>query len=99
MKFTNRSFHFAIISLVIMAIFITLSAINRNGSTQLDALIGFLITLYFVTVIIGLLTSLLSIKESRTTRWYIAFVVNIGLALWLGYYTWQNLSSIATAFS
>ncbi|SCY21006.1 hypothetical protein SAMN05192588_1682 [Nonlabens sp. Hel1_33_55] len=99
MNFSKRSFHFAVFSIILMVVFLILSVVNRNGSTDLDSIVGYLITLFFVTVIIGFVLALLSIREPATTQKYIGLIVNVGLALFLGYHTLQNLSSIAQAFS
>lgn len=99
MNFSKRSFHFAIFSLILMVLFLALSAISRDGSTSIDSLIGYLITLFFVTVIIGFVLALISLKEPSSTIKYIGFIVNLALFALLGYNSLQNLSSISQVFS
>ena len=99
MNFSKRSFHFSVFSIILLVAFLILSTTNRNGSTAFDSVVGYLITLFFVTVIIGFVLALLSIKEKASLKKHIALVVNIGLALLLTYHTLQNLSTISQAFS
>lgn len=99
MNFSKRSFHFAIFSLILMVLFLALSSISRDGSTSFDSLIGYLITLFFVTVIIGFVLALISLKEPSSTIKYIGLIVNLVLFALLGYNSLQNLSSISQAFS
>ena len=99
MNFSKRSFHFAIISIVLMVVFLVLSATSRNGSTSLDSIVGYMITLFFVTVVIGFICALLSLREQASTHKYIGLIVNIGLLILLVVNTLQNLSTVKEAFS
>ncbi|WP_194851198.1 hypothetical protein [Nonlabens antarcticus] len=99
MNFSKRSYHFAIISIVLLVIFLALSIINRNGSTSFDDIVGYLITLFFVTVIIGFVCAMLSLREASSTQKYIGLIINVVLAILLTVNTLQNLSTIAGAFS
>lgn len=99
MNFSKRSYHFAVISLVLMGVFLILAAVDRNGSTSLDDVIGYLITLFFVTVFIGFVCALLGIRESASYQKMIGLVVNVILMILLIFNVLQNLSSIAEVFS
>ena len=99
MNFSKRSFHFAIISIVLMVLFLILSVTNRNGSTSFDDLVGYLITLFFVTVVLGFVCALLSLRERASTQKYIGLVVNVILTILLVFNTLQNLSAISEVFS
>jgi heme A synthase len=99
MNFSKRSFHFAIISIVLMVVFLALSISSRNGSTSLDSLVGYLITLFFVTVIIGFICAMLSLREKATTQKYVGLIINVVLAIMLAINTMENLSTVAEVFS
>lgn len=99
MNFSKRSFHFAIISIVLMVIFLILSATNRNGSTSMDSIVGYMITLFFVTVVIGFVFALLSLREKASKEKYIGLAINVILLILLMVNTFQNLSTITQVFS
>jgi heme A synthase len=99
MNFSKRSFHFAIISIVLMVVFLALSIINRNDSTSLDSLVGYMITLFFVTVIIGFICAMLSLKEKTAAQKYVGLIINVVLAILLTIHTMENLSTVAEVFS
>jgi len=99
MNFSKRSFHFAIISIVLMVIFLILSATNRNGSTSMDSIVGYMITLFFVTVVIGFVFALLSLREKASKEKYIGLAINVILLILLMVNIFQNLSTITQVFS
>lgn len=99
MNFSKRSFHFAIISIVLMVIFLILSATNRNGSNSMDSIVGYMITLFFVTVVIGFVFALLSLREKASKEKYIGLAINVILLILLMVNTFQNLSTITQVFS
>ena len=99
MNFSKRSFHFAIISILLMVIFIVLSITNRNGSTRLDDLVGYLITLFIVTVVAGFICALLGWREKATLEKYIGLAVNLIFVSLLAINALQNQSAIARVFS
>lgn len=99
MNFSKRSFHFAIISIVLMVIFLILSATSRNGSTSMDSIVGYMITLFFVTVVIGIVFALLSLREKASKEKYIGLAINVILLILLMVNTFQNLSTITQVFS
>ncbi len=99
MNFSKRSFHFAIISIALLVLFLLLSASNRNGSTSFDDAVGYMITLFFVTVLLGFICSLLGIREPATTQKYIGLVINVVLVILLAVNTLRNLSAVASVFS
>lgn len=99
MNFSKRSFHFAILSIILMVVFLTLSVTNRNGSTSLDSLVGYMITLFFVTAVLGFICAMLSLREPSSTQKQIGLIVNVVLVVLLVVNTLQNLSLITEAFS
>jgi|GEM_PF-1225817 len=99
MNFSKRSFHFAVISIVLMVLFLLLSVTNRNGSNSLDDVVGYMITLFFVTVVLGFICALLSLRETATTQKYLGLVINLVLMILLVVNTLQNLSAISEVFS
>ena len=99
MNFSKRSYHFAVFSILLMAAFLLLSVSSRNGSTSLDDIVGYLITLFFVTVIIGFICSMVSLREPASYQKFIGLVVNVILMILLVVNTLQNLSAVAGVFS
>lgn len=87
MKYSKRSFHFAWISVVIASIFLILSQLDRGKSVQFDMIIGYLITLQYMSVLTGFTCAILSLREEKTQSQRWAFGINILLFLLLvGYF-------------
>lgn len=76
-----------------------LSIANRNGSTSMDNIVGFMITLFLITVIVGFVLSLFSLKETPTLKKYVALSINSILMIMLVINVLQNLSTIQELFS
>ncbi|BAO54164.1 hypothetical protein [Nonlabens marinus] len=99
MNFSKRSYHFAAFSIVLMVAFLVLSVSNRNGSTRLDDVVGYMITLFFVTVTIGFVCAMVSLREQASYQKIIGLVVNTILMILLAVNLLQNLSAVAGVFS
>jgi hypothetical protein len=75
-----------------MAVFLSLSLIDRTAANSaMDDVTGFLITLFFITVIGGFVFGLLSLKESSDWRKTLGLIVNTGLFLLLALNVYRNL--------
>ncbi len=75
-----------------MAVFLILSTVQRTkDNTAMNDVMAFLITLFMITVVTGFVFALLSIKDDHSTKKAFAFIVNVGLFLFLDYYVLQNL--------
>ncbi len=99
MNFSKRSYHFAVFSIILMIAFLVLSLSNRNGNTSLDDLVGYMITLFFVTVTLGFICAMISIREAASYQKFAGMVVNVILMILLTVNTFQNLSAVAEVFS
>lgn len=77
MKYSKRSLHFAWISLVIATLFLILSQISRDASSQFDMIIGYLITCQYMSILIGFAVAMMSLREERTRPQQWAFFINI----------------------
>ena len=78
-----------------MAIFLILSTVQRTkDNAAMNDVTAFLITLFMITVATGFVFALLSIRDAHSTKKAFAFIVNVGLFLFLGYYVLQNLIAI-----
>ena len=83
-----------------MAAFLVLSTIERTkDNAGINDVTGYLITLFFVTVVVGFVLSLVSVKEDSTLKRNAALVINIGLFLLLVYTVLQNLVDTESFFS
>ncbi|MFT6097187.1 MAG: hypothetical protein ACJAXY_001855 [Nonlabens sp.] len=76
MKNTKRSFHFAIVSSILVTVFTMLSQITRTVSNSINDGIGYLMTLFFITIIAGVVYSFLSFRESYHWKKYVAIGIN-----------------------
>lgn len=76
MKHTKRSFHFAIISTVLLVIFTILTQTIRSVDNNINDITGYLMTLFFVTIFMGFLYSLLSLKEKYHWKKYVGIGFN-----------------------
>lgn len=83
MKYSKRSLHFAWISVILLSVFLILSQLNRDNSTQFDMIIAYLITFQYMSILIGFTCSVLSLREEKTKRQKIAFWINILLFIGL----------------
>ncbi|MGJ8683995.1 MAG: hypothetical protein ACSHWW_05190 [Nonlabens sp.] len=93
MKYSKRSFHFAWISIVLASMFLIFSQISRDGSTEFDMLISYLITFQYMSILIGFACAIMSRKEEKTQpqRW--AYYINILLfAIMAGYFIFSYVS-------
>jgi uncharacterized membrane protein YagU involved in acid resistance len=89
----------AAISIVLAVIFLILSTISRDGITWMDDVIGFLITLFIITVLLGFVCSLLSLREPSSKQKLLGLAVNIVLFVLLAVSVFQNLDTITSMFS
>tara|TARA_R110002012_G_scaffold44501_3_gene119206 strand:+ start:451 stop:741 length:291 start_codon:yes stop_codon:yes gene_type:complete len=83
MKYSKRSLHFAWISIVLLSLFLILSQLNRNASTQFDMILPYLITFQYMSVLIGFTCSVLSLREEKTKKQKLAFWINVLLFIGL----------------
>jgi uncharacterized membrane protein HdeD (DUF308 family) len=87
MKYSKRSFHFAVFSVIILNVFYIFSHIERNPAWQLDDLVGFLIILLMVCSAMGVLSGFIAITEPSNKRKWVGLAVNasvvVGVILYL----------------
>jgi hydrogenase/urease accessory protein HupE len=75
-----------------MSVFLSLSLIERTAANSaMDDVTGFLITLFFITVIGGFMYALFSLREPNSWRKILGLVVNIGLFLMLALNVYRNI--------
>jgi len=99
-NYSKRAFHFSVFSLILMAVFLVLSTIERTKSnTGMNDVTGYLITLFFVTVLVGFILSVIGLREPSNLKKIAALVINVGLFLLLGYAVVQNLMDMDAFFS
>ncbi|AZQ44915.1 hypothetical protein [Nonlabens ponticola] len=99
MKHSKRSYHLAAFSIILLVVFLTLSVINRDGSTMLDDIVGYLITLFFVTVLAGFVFAMLSLREPSSRVKTIGLAVNVILFVLLAVNVLLNLQRVTAAFA
>lgn len=86
MKYSKRSLHFAWISIVLLTIFLILSQLDRNASTQFDMVIAYLITFQYISVLIGFTCAILSLREEKTKMQKLSFWINVFLFIGLAFF-------------
>lgn len=86
MKYSKRSLHFAWLSLIIASLFLILSQVSRNNSTQWDGVVSYLITFQYMSILIGFTMAVLGMREekNKSQRW--ASIINILLFIALASY-------------
>ncbi|WP_298954840.1 hypothetical protein [uncultured Nonlabens sp.] len=99
MKNTKRSFHMAIFSSVLLLVFTLLSYTTRTAGNNINDITGYLMTLFFVTVVMGFVLSLLSIKENYHWKKYVGIGINTFLFILLVLGLLGNLVDIVDAFN
>ncbi len=99
MKYSKKSFHFAIISSILLLVFTLLSQTARTATNNINDIAGYLMTLYLVTVTLGLVFSILSIKEPYHWKKYVGIGINIFLFVMTGIAIAGNLQDMVEAFS
>ncbi|ARN77932.1 hypothetical protein BST97_07935 [Nonlabens spongiae] len=78
-----------------MVVFLILSTVQRTkDNTAMNDVTAFLITFFMITVLTGFVFALLSIRDGHSTKKAFAFIVNVVLFLFLGFYVLQNLVAI-----
>jgi len=95
MKYSKRAMHFCVITLVIGSLFLILSQIERSESFNVDRIVGYLVTLQFMSIFIGFAVSMVAISEKDKTvkqRWAIGINVLLFLAL-ASYFIYQYFSN------
>ncbi|WP_438969289.1 hypothetical protein [Nonlabens sp.] len=98
MKHTKRSFHFAIISSVLLVVFTILSQTTRTVDNNINDITGYLMTLFFVTILMGFFFSILSIKENYHWKKYLGIGINFFLVIMTGIAIAGNLQDIIKVF-
>ncbi|WP_438962253.1 hypothetical protein [Nonlabens sp.] len=86
MKYSKRSLHFAWISLIIASLFLILSQISRDSSTQWDGVVSYLITFQYMSILIGFTMAMLGWREEKTKAQRWAFFMNVLLFMALAAY-------------
>ncbi len=99
MNFTKKSFHFSIISCSLLAVFTILSQTVRTSTNNINDVTGYLMTLYFVTVLLGVICSVLSFKEQYHWKKYVGLGINIFLFVMTAIAIAGNLKDVVEAFS
>ncbi|AGC77474.1 hypothetical protein DDD_2347 [Nonlabens dokdonensis DSW-6] len=84
---------------MLLAVFTVLSQTTRTSNNNINDITGYLMTLYFVTVILGVIFSVLSIKEVYHWKKYVGLGINIFLFVMTGIAIAGNLQDIVEAFS
>jgi formate hydrogenlyase subunit 3/multisubunit Na+/H+ antiporter MnhD subunit len=98
MKNTKRSFHYAIISSVLLVMFTILSQTTRTVDNNINDITGYLMTLFFVTIFMGFFFSMMSIKEKYHWKKYIGLGINFFLLIMTGIALAGNLKDIIKVF-
>jgi hypothetical protein len=98
MKNTKRSFHFAIISCVLLAVFTLLSQTTRTANNSINDSTGYLMTLFFITIILGVVYSLLSVRENYHWKKYVAMGINFFLFIMISLSLMGHITDILDAF-
>lgn len=99
MKNTKRSFHFAIISSVLLIVFTVLAKTTRTVGNNMNDLTGYLMTLFFVTVVLGTVFSVMSLKEAKHWKKNVGIGINFFLFILVAIALLGNLVDIVEAFS
>lgn len=76
MKYSKRTLHFAVFSLVLLLVFYIMSFIERKPEWQVDDIVGFLIILLIVCAIMGVLTGFMALTERPNKRKWLGLVIN-----------------------
>lgn len=80
--FTRRSFHFAVLSAILCLVFLVLSQVSRTTTNRsIGDLVGFLITLFAVSVLAGFVLAILSLREQGSRKRNLSAGFNILLFL------------------
>lgn len=98
MKHTKRSFHFAIISTILLLVFTILSQTTRTIDNNINDITGYLITLFFVTILMGFFFSILSIREKYHWKKYVGIGMNFFFLIMTGIAIAGNLKDIIKVF-
>ncbi|WP_124980025.1 hypothetical protein [Nonlabens xiamenensis] len=77
MKYTKHSFHIAVLSSLLLVGFVVLSNIDRTTQNNINDVTGYLITLFFVSLILGFVFAMLSLRESYHWKKYIGLGINV----------------------
>jgi hypothetical protein len=99
MKNTKRSFHFAVFSVVLLIVFTILGQTTRTAAHTINDITGYLITLFFVTVLLGVFFSVFSIRESYHWKKHVGIGVNFFFLVMTSLALIGNLKDIVEAFS
>lgn len=94
MKYSKRTLHFAVFSLLILVIFYIMSFIERNPNWQVDDVLGFLIILLIVCAIMGVLTGFIALTERPNKRKWVGLIINLVVTMAIIIYLVQQVSSL-----
>lgn len=86
MNYCKRSVHFAWISLIIASLFLILSQVSRDASTQWDGVVSYLITFQYMSILIGFTLAMLGLREEKTVAQRWAIIINILLFMAMAAY-------------
>lgn len=98
MKNTTRSFHFAIISSVLVLLFIILANVDRTHANNINEVTSFLITLFMISVILGVFFSLKSIPDAHHWKKYFSIVLNLFYFMLFVFSLMSNLQDVVRVF-
>jgi inner membrane protein involved in colicin E2 resistance len=98
MKNTSRSFHFAVISSVILGLFIILANTDRTQANNINEVTSFFITLFMTSVLLGVFFSVKSVRDAHHWKKYFSIGLNLFYFLLLILSLSSNLRDVVRVF-